>query len=559
MDKTSSQILPRFAWVAFGIYLISAISSLSADLISYDEPVDYYAVTGHVWHAFRALRLEAPAYTEIFSNTEFYGQSGRLIGWLFFFVHRFFLFGRGSFEQLVNTSLVDWHLTGFIFFSHLANILIFLVGGYVVYSIAKRVGKAESWLALLFFLTLPVLVGHSFFNTKDIPAAVIYTCVTASALRFLDRQSSFNYLLIGLAAGSLCNIKVPFFLPVVLTVTLLGFLSRHESDPYWQLNIVKSTACEISLIIFFWYVLTPPAWLNPLEYSLNAFKLFSNFDQGGGCTYLLGHKFCLGGSNLHTSFYMLGWPLVHLPLIFLVGIAAFSITAWNHLQLKVETSRNDPLFRLLLLLCLQILIVPSFAIISGGNLYDADRHFLFIYPPLCIVAAIGVGKLWFQPSDRRSKAFRLLFASLISILMVNNLMLSPYQYIYLNEVSRLFVSHQNTSLDYWGISAREAVQQSILHGVLPLQPTVFSPVDFVEPPPLNYALRAMGASLTNDPTFPALYFRYRDPEDLTRPLQSDESRSCDVIHEVHRRQLLFAPLLLSKLYRCRPVESSQAS
>ena len=76
--------LARFSFVAFGVYLASAISSLSADLISYDEPIDYHALTGHVWHGFQAILLKQPSYIDIISNTEYYGQSGRILGWLFF-------------------------------------------------------------------------------------------------------------------------------------------------------------------------------------------------------------------------------------------------------------------------------------------------------------------------------------------------------------------------------------------------------------------------------------------------------------------------------------------
>ena len=93
--------LARFSFVALGVYLASAISSLSADLISYDEPIDYHALTGHVWHGFQAILLKRPSYTDIISNTEFYGQSGRILGWLLFFAHRFFLFGR---ERLFRAS-----------------------------------------------------------------------------------------------------------------------------------------------------------------------------------------------------------------------------------------------------------------------------------------------------------------------------------------------------------------------------------------------------------------------------------------------------------------------
>jgi len=559
LDKAYSRHLSVFVWIAFGIYLVSAISSLSADLISYDEPIDYHAVTGHVWHAFQAVRLKAPTYTDIISNTEFYGQSGRLLGWFFFFTHRFFLFGRGSFEQVVNTSLVDWNLTGYIFFSHFANILIFLIGGYAVYFIAKCFGSTESWLSLLFYLTLPVLVGHSLFNTKDIPTAVVYTCFTASALRFAYLRSRSSYLLIGLTAGILCNIKVPFFLPVLLTIALIGVLCRREADTCWNLNLVRSIGIKITLTAFFWFVLTPPAWLNPIEYILNAFQLFSNFDQGGGCTDLLGHQFCLGNDRLQTLLYLLGWPLVHLPLILILGVVVYAFSLWGRLPLNTKSSRTDHLSKAQLLLWLQILIVPSLAVFAGSNLYDADRHYLFIYPPICVVAANGICNLASISSKRIFNLFRLVFAGSIVVLMINNLMLSPYQYVYFNEVSRLFANHRNTSLDYWAISAREAVQQSILYGQLPLQPKLFSAVDFVEPPPFNYALRAMGASVTDDKGLPGVYFKYRNPRDLRLPPQSGKSRSCDVVHEVHRRQLFFAPLLISRLYLCRPANSSLPS
>jgi len=93
--------------VSLGLYLSLGLSSLLTNAISYDEPVDYHGTTGHLWHAFQFLSLKRPEYSDIFSNTEYYETIGRLPGYLLFFFHRTFLFGSSSFEQVVNTNLVE--------------------------------------------------------------------------------------------------------------------------------------------------------------------------------------------------------------------------------------------------------------------------------------------------------------------------------------------------------------------------------------------------------------------------------------------------------------------
>ena len=472
-----------------------------------------------------------------------------LAGYFFLPIDSFCSVERGSFEQVTNTSLVDWHLTGFIFFSHLANIIIFLSGCYVVRWIARKFGSTECWLATLFYLSLPVLVGHSLFNTKDIPAAVLYTAFTASVIRFASSQAKSNYSLIGLAGGALCNIKIPFLLPVLASIALVNLWIAESIDKN-SLSIVKASAIQISLVIFFWFVLTPPAWLSPVEYVTNALQLFSNFDQGGGCTDLLGYQFCLGSSQLMTFVYLLGWPLVHLPLILLIGLGAYVILGFKRLR-AFQSKNKSNLYQVELLLLLQIFSVPLFAVAAGSNLYDADRHVLFIYPPLCILSACGLARFMESYGGKVRALMRVLLSLFIGFLLVNNLMLSPYQYVYFNEAARILANQNNTSLDYWAVSAREAVQQSILYGQLPLNPRVLSSSAFIEPPPFNYALRAMGASITDDKYAPSLHFQYRNPDQLRSVPKANQGKECRLIHEVVRRQLLFSPLTLSKLYACK--------
>jgi len=113
------------------------------------------------------------------------------------------------------------------------------------------------------------------------------------------------------------------------------------------------------------------------------------------------------------------------------------------------------------------------AILRQSNLFDADRHLLFIYAPLCIVALQGLQHI--QSSLLRPLP-RVLFAASIALLMavmiIDDISLHPYQLAYLNEPSRLIHNHTTTSLDYWSVSAKEALLQAQRNDALPMNHTV---------------------------------------------------------------------------------------
>ena len=544
--------ITRLFCLSLGLYIALGLSSILTNAISYDEPVDYHGTTGQLWHAYQVLRLKFPDYSGIFSNTEYYGIIGRLPGYLLFFFHRFFLFGSGSFEQIINTNLVDWHLTGFVQASHFANLLIFLALTLLSMIIAHRYKLSNPWLVGLILLTLPVLIGHSFMNTKDIPTAAIYTLFTYCLIQYslMPQRSFAAWAGSGIVGGFLISTKVVFLPPVVLSLIVSQCIQNYMSKEAFLIprRFLRYTLPLVVLSVVSFYLVTPPAWLEPVRYFNEAFNLFSNFDQGGGCTYLLAREFCLGSSHHETFFYILLWVAAHIPLITLVGLIGFFAFFFRGaiFQSGTEQRQVQDLF-IYLLLFLQVCLVPSLAVVGKSNLYDADRHFLFIYPPLALLASVGLEQI-LAHSQNKKRSQLLLNLGFISLL-VSICFLHPYQYVFSNELMSPFTSNRNTSLDYWAFSATEAVQQSVLHGGLPLQPTVRGGIP--EPPPLAYAVRSMGGNMKEDQRVPEIHFAWRNPKDFVqKQTRFNQQNNCTLINEVARKQLLGPKLTLSKLYRC---------
>ena len=103
------------------------------------------------------------------------------------------------------------------------------------------------------------------------------------------------------------------------------------------------------------------------------------------------------------------------------------------------------------------------AVLRQSNLYDADRHTLFVYPALAVIAVFGFQHLWqWQGPLLLRRPLLALAAALAFVLVLDDLALNPYQSAYLNEWGRLSHDHKTTALDYWAVSAKESLRQAQL-------------------------------------------------------------------------------------------------
>ena len=105
---------------------------------------------------------------------------------------------------------------------HVLTHLLFLIGGFCCYLLARRLSSDRliALLVMLLFLLSPRLYAHSFFNSKDPVFASAFVMALLFVSRAFDRDSVGAYRWCGAAAGLLINLRI---MGVVLFAVVLVF------------------------------------------------------------------------------------------------------------------------------------------------------------------------------------------------------------------------------------------------------------------------------------------------------------------------------------------------
>lgn len=514
-----------------GIYLMLFLSALSSGITSWDEETDYLGIRTQIAHAVEFLRGKSPDYRSIHSNLEYYGTAGLLPAWLAWFFQQSFLVGRLTLRQALYEPAADHQLTGFYASSHFILGLEFVLLSLFCVAISRFLGAKYPWLSGSLSLLIPSLLGHSFINPKDLPFALFYTAYTYCLLK-RSRSSDPRWLGFSiLSAGFLMNQKFVALLPVLISEALLIVVQSNN------LRSVRSFLVP-SLGLLLAFVLQPASWgLPPWFYLNEAFNTFS-LHEWGGCMWW--GSTCIGIRNENWSafVYLLKWWSVKWPflLVYLLLVRLFFIL--------VHFSRRPEIFlrpSAWWLLSAQIFVIPILAILRNSNLYDADRHMLFAYPALAVIACFGFQSLW---DWKGANALRLTSLALVCItsmtMLLDVLLLHPYQSAYLNESARFSHDHSTTALDYWSVSAKEVIRQAQLNGTLTLNPVVDDSLGTL---PLFIGLRQLSGHVSKDGS-PKLRFQVRDTPAFV------DLNGCDKSSEVSRTLISGHRLVMSRLWTC---------
>jgi hypothetical protein len=103
----------------------------------------------------------------------------------------------------------------------------------------------------------------------------------------------------------------------------------------------------------------------------------------------------------------------------------------------------------------------TYAVVAHPALYHGIRHFLFILPPLCIIAGAGIG--WaLEASLRLWRGLFLAVAVTLGIFALKDVWtmvaLHPHQYVYYNLIAGgVRGADQRYEMDYWQNFAPEAM------------------------------------------------------------------------------------------------------
>ncbi len=340
---------------------------------------------------------------------------------------------------------------------HLLTHLFFLAGCLAFFLLTEFLFGSTMLAVLGFFLLLlnPLIYGHSFFNTTDIPFMSMFMITMLVGYTVLQRKTTLGILLLGLTCGVLCNIRIMGLMLVAGFLFLFLFdLSKQKREGHFRKKMLLQLLLFPGSAFMALYATWPYLYPNPLGNLISVIKTMSSYPWKGDVVFA-GHFYKY--SNLPLD-YSIGWFCISNPLVYLgLGFFGLGLTGFR-LAAKPSRFGTDPAFRFLLLNLLWF-VAPLLAIaILHSVVYDAWRHLYFIYPSFVLMGLYGLNSLP-KPGFRYAVLLLLVLnMAQTAWFMVNNF---PNEHIYFNRIPRQDQPNRlrsNYDLDYWGTSYKQALE-----------------------------------------------------------------------------------------------------
>ncbi len=336
---------------------------------------------------------------------------------------------------------------------HFINAVVGSIGIIYAGKLARFFGGWNAGILAMIMLVLsPSWFGHNFANPKDIPFSVGYTAGIYFILSYLQAmpRPGVRHIL-GLIAGIgwAMGVRIGGFLLIAyLLLFLLAFaVYNKQLKTVLTARIIKQFAIVAAsgylIAVLFW----PYAHLGIIEKPLEALKIMSNFFVNIGMLYD-GHKIL---SNQVPWYYIPRYVVYTAPLVVLAG----TVLGMFVMARMYKTNRKQLLYSLFLLFTI---VFPLFyAVYKKSSLYDGWRHFLFIYPPLVVIAALGWNYLTASANKGMKYAGIALVVAGLALPAKFVAANHPYESLYYNEIAGgLKGMYGRYETDYYMLGIKEA-------------------------------------------------------------------------------------------------------
>jgi 4-amino-4-deoxy-L-arabinose transferase-like glycosyltransferase len=330
---------------------------------------------------------------------------------------------------------------------HLVNFLTFQLGVYLFYRIAKRwMSEPAALAASAFFAWQPLLWGHAFINPKDPPFLVFFLGAVCFGFEMVDEISQGGgikkLLLAAFMLGIATSIRV--LGPLAGLLVCLYSLSRvtREAAGTW----VKTISLYAGLTILIAFLAWPYLWTNPLPRFMEAFGFMSD-----------------NPTQLRVLFNGELYRADQLPRRYLPVLLSLTLTepTWFLFLIGCAVAlvqfKRERLFTAILLF-LWFVIPVGYVLILKPPMYDGFRHFMFMLPPVYLIAGVAFEKI-FQWLQVRAANLALLFLILLPA-VIGMILLHPYPYTYYNSfVDGTGGAFRSFETDYWLTCYKEAMEE----------------------------------------------------------------------------------------------------
>jgi hypothetical protein len=348
---------------------------------------------------------------------------------------------------------------------HLLNGLVGVLGLVGVWRLGHALaGPRAGFLAALFLALTPNYYGQMFNNPKDVPFAAgmvwaLYYLVCLA--RELPRPRWSLLLKLGLAIGIALGIRVGGLLLLGYLGLLLGLSGLWRALGERRVNILftdgtRSLFCVMLPVTVIAYVVMlvfwPFAQLDPIH---NPIQALANFSHQS-----FPWKTLFDGEYVPATDLPWAYLPVHVVLalpelvIILLAIAPiFAVLAIRKSGAKRGTALGYGIVGF------AVMFPIAYAIAIKAVLFDGMRHFIFVLPPIAVVAACMMDRAldWLERLSFRRWAYAALGCYAAAHLGIMA-MLHPDEYVYYNAfIGGVEGADGLFKTDYWANSYAEAV------------------------------------------------------------------------------------------------------
>ena len=345
---------------------------------------------------------------------------------------------------------------------HFLNEIIAIIG--LLYAGLTARKFTRSWDGAIFTIWLlyltPSFFGHFYFNTRDIPFFAGYIAAIYYIIVFLEglpnpRWTTSAWLAIAYAFTT--NVRIGGLLIVPYLFMFMGlYLLLHKDILREATKKIVPLAGKLGLIVVGGTLLVVVTW--PVVFQSPKF-LFQALEVASKFPLKVNINFEGNAINsLEVPYhYIPKYMLVTIPLLIVACIITGTVLYFTEIR-KYNLTVG-------MLILFSTIFPVVYAVSSHAALYSSWRHFLFIYPGLCILGSLALIKLF---SITNKPAIKSAIAAVCILALLNPVFFcirnNPYAYCYFNELAggfkKAYYTYDN---DYWEISVKDGVDWLMQH------------------------------------------------------------------------------------------------
>jgi hypothetical protein len=346
----------------------------------------------------------------------------------------------------------------------LLGAIVGIIGLAVTWRLARRIGGARAGLAALLLLALcPTFYGHIFMNPKDAPFAVAMVILMLGLVRLAEEYphpSPRTVLIAGLGAG--LSIGSRILGGLALIYALAGFVpmlieeirthgTREAARRFVQMTYSLLPGLILGYLIM--GLIWPWSIMEP-GHPFQAATYFSHFFEKPW-------KEMFDGAIVSVP----DMPWSYLPTLFALQLPEIllALTIAAIVATILALPRSDVPARrkaILVMLTLAALLPIAIAILKRPALYNGIRHFIFVIPPMTVLAGVAFARAmdWLKENRRSWQPVALAaFAFGLLLPLGEMIRLHPYQYTHFNHIAgTVRGADDRYMLDYWGLALKQA-------------------------------------------------------------------------------------------------------